>query len=210
MALSRGKSHYVQRGCEAHTPWGSEEHTLTRRSESRMAGRGSRNSQVQPAPMAGSGSRGWGNWRFDAEELPGGGLLHVAEQPHTIAARHSELDNHSNPEAPKRFPESEVIRLMFPISQKEINDAALYVWGKVNYWQYFADLAERHGCRVKHKMRSGAAMRKIEGGDGNYWLVLSGPARWWGFETLGRYKFCLLYTSPSPRDVEESRMPSSA
>ena len=24
------------------------------------------------------------------------------------------------------------------------------------------------------------------------------------------YYFCLLYTSPSPRDVEESRMPSSA
>ena len=24
------------------------------------------------------------------------------------------------------------------------------------------------------------------------------------------YKYCLLYTSPSPRDVEESRMPSSA
>ena len=24
------------------------------------------------------------------------------------------------------------------------------------------------------------------------------------------YKGCLLYTSPSPRDVEESRMPSSA
>ena len=24
------------------------------------------------------------------------------------------------------------------------------------------------------------------------------------------YKTCLLYTSPSPRDVEESRMPSSA
>ena len=24
------------------------------------------------------------------------------------------------------------------------------------------------------------------------------------------YKHCLLYTSPSPRDVEESRMPSSA
>ena len=24
------------------------------------------------------------------------------------------------------------------------------------------------------------------------------------------YGFCLLYTSPSPRDVEESRMPSSA
>ena len=26
----------------------------------------------------------------------------------------------------------------------------------------------------------------------------------------GRYGTCLLYTSPSPRDVEESRMPSSA
>ena len=24
------------------------------------------------------------------------------------------------------------------------------------------------------------------------------------------FKYCLLYTSPSPRDVEESRMPSSA
>ena len=26
----------------------------------------------------------------------------------------------------------------------------------------------------------------------------------------GRFVSCLLYTSPSPRDVEESRMPSSA
>ena len=35
-----------------------------------------------------------------------------------------------------------------------------------------------------------------------------------GFESLGTVnwyvKTCLLYTSPSPRDVEESRMPSSA
>ena len=28
--------------------------------------------------------------------------------------------------------------------------------------------------------------------------------------TFGRLSTCLLYTSPSPRDVEESRMPSSA
>ena len=28
--------------------------------------------------------------------------------------------------------------------------------------------------------------------------------------TVKHPKFCLLYTSPSPRDVEESRMPSSA
>ena len=29
-------------------------------------------------------------------------------------------------------------------------------------------------------------------------------------EVASIYKNCLLYTSPSPRDVEESRMPSSA
>ena len=28
--------------------------------------------------------------------------------------------------------------------------------------------------------------------------------------TAAKVYFCLLYTSPSPRDVEESRMPSSA
>ena len=29
-------------------------------------------------------------------------------------------------------------------------------------------------------------------------------------DSQGQFKYCLLYTSPSPRDVEESRMPSSA
>ena len=29
-------------------------------------------------------------------------------------------------------------------------------------------------------------------------------------DVIGKYHPCLLYTSPSPRDVEESRMPSSA
>ena len=32
----------------------------------------------------------------------------------------------------------------------------------------------------------------------------------YGKHWTGYYKTCLLYTSPSPRDVEESRMPSSA
>ena len=31
-----------------------------------------------------------------------------------------------------------------------------------------------------------------------------------GFVAVGEGVDCLLYTSPSPRDVEESRMPSSA
>ena len=30
------------------------------------------------------------------------------------------------------------------------------------------------------------------------------------YKKKGKHKDCLLYTSPSPRDVEESRMPSSA
>ena len=31
-----------------------------------------------------------------------------------------------------------------------------------------------------------------------------------GLGAIGQEDLCLLYTSPSPRDVEESRMPSSA
>ena len=29
-------------------------------------------------------------------------------------------------------------------------------------------------------------------------------------DTIARHKFCLLYTSPSPREKRQSRMPSSA
>ena len=50
--------------------------------------------------------------------------------------------------------------------------------------------------------------------DDSYWRdnVLSGKYEsaesipGWGY----RYKVCLLYTSPSPRDKRQSRMPSSA
>ena len=35
-------------------------------------------------------------------------------------------------------------------------------------------------------------------------------ARFRGVSSLEQFETCLLYTSPSPRDVEESRMPSSA
>ena len=43
-----------------------------------------------------------------------------------------------------------------------------------------------------------------------YFTLVPGAAwrnKEWGVE---KYIACLLYTSPSPRDVEESRMPSSA
>ena len=36
------------------------------------------------------------------------------------------------------------------------------------------------------------------------------PASIWGFDAAGSVAPCLLYTSPSPRDRQKSRMPSSA
>ena len=36
------------------------------------------------------------------------------------------------------------------------------------------------------------------------------PSRFSSKTVYDKSEFCLLYTSPSPRDVEESRMPSSA
>ena len=46
-------------------------------------------------------------------------------------------------------------------------------------------------------------------------LIVTNPVvhQHYGAQALGSLQaagFCLLYTSPSPRDVEESRMPSSA
>ena len=48
----------------------------------------------------------------------------------------------------------------------------------------------------------------------SFLLVTFGASAIGSFATINYkepwYSFCLLYTSPSPRDVEESRMPSSA
>ena len=41
------------------------------------------------------------------------------------------------------------------------------------------------------------------------YLIFGGIDDLW-INSSGQYIVCLLYTSPSPRDVEESRMPSSA
>ena len=42
-------------------------------------------------------------------------------------------------------------------------------------------------------------------------LIAPSAYRWGGFVSIEMLlRICLLYTSPSPRDVEESRMPSSA
>ena len=44
----------------------------------------------------------------------------------------------------------------------------------------------------------------------NYKIYLRGDKRYAVQDSSGKPVNCLLYTSPSPRDVEESRMPSSA
>ena len=53
---------------------------------------------------------------------------------------------------------------------------------------------------------SKAAMELISKAD----VVLALGTRLNPFSTLPGYGICLLYTSPSPRDAHESRMPSSA
>ena len=46
---------------------------------------------------------------------------------------------------------------------------------------------------------------------GEYSSIEEGPPCFFGLnEVIEQLESCLLYTSPSPRDVEESRMPSSA
>ena len=50
-------------------------------------------------------------------------------------------------------------------------------------------------------------------GDSSAYFAVDGPKEWLtaGITNFrSNYWDCLLYTSPSPRDVEESRMPSSA
>ena len=55
---------------------------------------------------------------------------------------------------------------------------------------------------------------KKRGADLIQWSCHNGPNQQWKLEAAGggwyRIKACLLYTSPSPRDAHESRMPSSA
>ena len=51
---------------------------------------------------------------------------------------------------------------------------------------------------VDHLVAEGYARNKTDADN-----IIGGMSEEW-------YSICLLYTSPSPRDVEESRMPSSA
>ena len=67
------------------------------------------------------------------------------------------------------------------------------------------------------KLNTEKMIGEKEGGIG--WMTFNNPARrnamslemWTAVETiLDEFESCLLYTSPSPRDKRQSRMPSSA
>ena len=75
------------------------------------------------------------------------------------------------------------------ISAQEVDIAALLAMGSVE-----------HGKTVFKKCSACHSIKK--GGRNNI-----GPAL---YNVLGRNMGCLLYTSPSPRDLSTSRMPSSA
>ena len=47
-------------------------------------------------------------------------------------------------------------------------------------------------------------------GDGNHYSATVTSSKFAGKNKIEQHKICLLYTSPSPRDKRQSRMPSSA
>ena len=79
----------------------------------------------------------------------------------------------------------------------------LMLFERLTFAEAVTDLANKAGVELRHEGKSNqrkpdqeAGLHALQLASGFYQQQLQGP--------------CLLYTSPSPRDVEESRMPSSA
>ena len=68
-------------------------------------------------------------------------------------------------------------------------------------------IAHQDGCVGMAANMIGVSKRIIAVENQDTYLVLFNPVI---LKKTDPYDACLLYTSPSPRDVEESRMPSSA
>ena len=79
---------------------------------------------------------------------------------------------------------------------------------KIRRWKPDARIIAT-GCAVQIDPDSWASLPEIDGIIGNQEKLTSVP--WSNLsQAMADGQPCLLYTSPSPRDVEESRMPSSA
>ena len=78
-----------------------------------------------------------------------------------------------------------------------------YEYNNESYTYDLAEMCEYHMARSQTSMRD---MHETYHNDDDEYARDSCD-----YDTLAyRHYACLLYTSPSPRDVEESRMPSSA
>ena len=73
------------------------------------------------------------------------------------------------------------------------------------YKRFFADIKANKEIITAHCPNTGSMMGLLEK-DNDVWVSKNDDPK----RKLKYTLDCLLYTSPSPRDVEESRMPSSA
>ena len=95
----------------------------------------------------------------------------------------------------KRFSSKFFARLLKPEGQNPIRDRA-------TSFEIIFNLLDEKKDKSNYLIVETGCMR------GDHTPVSSPYAL--GDDGASTYIFCLLYTSPSPRDVEESRMPSSA
>ena len=110
----------------------------------------------------------------------------------------------------------QVPALYFSPSKYQALEAFLDLQGKENHWTYSANVAggyqfiENNSAtslfRAEAKLIYDLTGRFQVGGYGKYSTIASETAAGFEFMEVG----CLLYTSPSPRDKRQSRMPSSA
>ena len=96
--------------------------------------------------------------------------------------------------------------------QNSIPEAQITVFDN-NSTDQTASIALESGAKVEKELRPGKGnvmatmFQKVEA---DYYVIVDGDDTYSAEHVRQLLKPCLLYTSPSPRDVEESRMPSSA
>ena len=89
-------------------------------------------------------------------------------------------------------------------SQEKKNQVLQYVGASMDHWDYMTDTVKKQGGKLIANYKDHDYLY-------NYWFPDGTRKKAVRKEEVkGDYVVCLLYTSPSPRDVEESRMPSSA